>query len=146
VWAGSHQFLSCSGFWDLRACDRLPATGNVLLVAEESADRRVFGTLTIDVPSPLSGATPFLTPASIPVAGTISSTGELRLEGTTGLGSGSALPCASDMFVRLSDWRSTLAGNAVSGLLSLTIRGFNGFCSVPQTIQVSSTLNELQAN
>jgi hypothetical protein len=143
VWSGSHQFVSCSGFWDLRACGRLPAAGNVLLVAEESADHRISGTVTIEVPDPLSGATPFLIPASIPVTGTMAATGEMRLEGSTRLRQGESLPCPGDISVTLTDWSNTFAGATVSGRLSLTVRGFNGFCNLPQTIQLSSTLKSV---
>jgi len=135
VWVGSHTLTPCSGARDFRMCSRFPQTGTLTLTLSQQAGDNVSGTMTIEVPDPSSTKNAFLTIANIPVAGTASAGGALRLKGSATI--------RQTMFgaeaIRLMDRTTTASNRDMSGQLALSGSRFY-LVGEPQAIDTMSTV------
>jgi hypothetical protein len=134
TWVGSHTLASCSGGVDFRSCSRFPKIGMVTLSLSQS-DGNVTGEMTIEVPAPNSTNIAFFTTADIPVVGTASNDGTLRLSGSAALRQTSF----GIETVRLADWTTTASDRDMAGQLALSTSGFYPF-GEPQTFNVTSNV------
>ena len=134
AWNGSDRFTTCTGGVDPRTCGRLNGqTGAVKLTLSQTG-ATVAGTLTADVIAPGSTNNPFLTTTSIPVTGTVTTDGAMRLSGSatidqTAFGVETAT---------LSNWTSTLSGTDMVGQFQATVSGYYPGFGLPQSFVVSA--------
>ena len=136
TWIGTHQISSCAGGVDFRACSRFPGTGTLTLTLADTSGA-ISGMLTIEVPSPDATSVSHLTTAHIPVTGTLSSTYELRLTGTTVVLD--ETPYGAEL-ARVDDWNAAIGPGVMGGRIVLMTSGFFPGFGFPQQFRVTSDL------
>jgi hypothetical protein len=121
----------------------MPTTGTVRLTLKDLAGL-VTGTLDIDGPSRYTSSIASLEPFTFAVNRAVSASGELHLEGFRDLGPLRGIEMCGPTSVGLTDWNSTRMTGLLQGRITLSVVGFNGFCSSQQTIRTSSDLVDVR--
>jgi hypothetical protein len=131
TWVGSHKFASCTGGVDFRTCSRLVGQTGTLKLTLSQAGGSITGTLTVDVIAPSSTENAFLTTIVVPVTGTASADGMLRL-------SGAATIDRTNLGLETANVTTTLSTTDMGGQLATSITGYSSGFGFLQTFAASS--------